>query len=321
MYDAENRLTAVKDSSGATIASFTYRADGMRKTMTTSSGTITFHYDEDNNVTYESDASNNVVARYTYNSNNQPVSMTRGGKTYYYQLNYRDGVVALTDANGAVVATYEYDAYGNLIKETGTVENPYRYAGYRYDKVTGLYYLQSRYYNPEVGRFLSRDTFEGFDDEPLSQNRYIYVNNNPVKFVDNDGQYRRYVSISRRSMKIYLSHRWLDMMMGFGTIGGALKGQIKRFFGKLASRVLSVLVISIAVLWTYSDYHGYKGVTISISLVYKHWYAKYKNYRTGKYWWGSLFWIAYPKVSIRPGKTFRSRSNKQYSYSSYGYYY
>ncbi|SEN81065.1 RHS repeat-associated core domain-containing protein, partial [Lihuaxuella thermophila] len=187
VYDAENRLTAVKDSSGATIASFTYRADGMRKTMTTSSGTITFHYDENKNVTYETDGSNNIVARYTYNSDNLPVSMTRGGKTYYYQLNYRGDVVALTDANGAVVATYEYDAYGNLIKETGTVENPYRYAGYRYDKVTGFYYLQSRYYNPDTGSFLTRDTFEGEEKVPLSQNRYTYAHNNPVMNTDPTG--------------------------------------------------------------------------------------------------------------------------------------
>ena len=53
VYDVENRLTSIKDKDGNTIASFTYRADGMRKTMTTGSKTITFHYDEDNNVTHE----------------------------------------------------------------------------------------------------------------------------------------------------------------------------------------------------------------------------------------------------------------------------
>ena len=130
----------------------------MRKTMTTDSKTINFHYDEDKNVTHETDQNNQVIASYTY-ADNQPISMTRGGKTNHHQTNYRGDVVALTDSAGAVVATYEYDAYGNLLKETGTVENPYRYAGYRYDKEIGLYYLQSRYYNPETGRFLTRDTF------------------------------------------------------------------------------------------------------------------------------------------------------------------
>src|SRR5690606_35056005 len=112
---------------------------------------------------------------------------TRDGKTYYYQTNYRGDVLALTDSSGNVVATYEYDAFGRLLKETGTVENPYRYAGYRYDKETGLYYLQSRYYNPETGRFLTRDTFEGDEQDPLSLNKYAYANNNPVMNTDSIG--------------------------------------------------------------------------------------------------------------------------------------
>ncbi|GGA58434.1 hypothetical protein GCM10007416_34570 [Kroppenstedtia guangzhouensis] len=96
VYDAENRLTAVKEGD-KTLASFTYRADGMRKTMTTGSQTITFHYDGNNNVIYETDQNNQIVAHYTYGANNELVSMTRGGKTYYYQTNYRGDVTALTD--------------------------------------------------------------------------------------------------------------------------------------------------------------------------------------------------------------------------------
>jgi RHS repeat-associated protein len=88
-----------------------------------------------------------------------------------------------------VVATYEYDAFGNLIKETGNVENPYRYAGYWYDTVTGLYYLQSRYYDPDTGRFLTRDSFLGFEDEPLSLNKYAYTHNSPVLYIDPDGHH------------------------------------------------------------------------------------------------------------------------------------
>ncbi|EGK08454.1 cell wall-associated protein [Desmospora sp. 8437] len=199
IYDAENRLTAVKEGD-KTLASFTYRADGMRKTMTTGSTTITFHYDGNKNVTYETDQNHQIVAHYTYGANNELVSMTRGGKTYYYQTNYRGDVTALTDSTGAVVASYEYDAFGNLLKETGTVENPYRYAGYRYDEVTGLYYLQSRYYNPETGRFLTRDSFEGFEDKSLGLNKYSYVLNNPVINVDPDGHWFRTIRGNRAYM-------------------------------------------------------------------------------------------------------------------------
>ncbi|HHW38675.1 MAG TPA: RHS repeat-associated core domain-containing protein, partial [Bacillales bacterium] len=65
--------------------------------------------------------------------------------------------------------------------------NPYRYAGYRYDEVTGLYHLKTRYYNAKVGRFITRDTFHGFVDEAGSLNQYAYTENNPVMFDDSSG--------------------------------------------------------------------------------------------------------------------------------------
>ncbi|OYD06919.1 RHS repeat-associated core domain-containing protein [Paludifilum halophilum] len=170
--------------------------------------TIRFHYDQDKNVTYETDENGDVVARYTYGPDNEPVSMTRGGKTYYYQLNGHGDVVALTDETGQEVATYKYDAFGNVIEETGDIENPYRYAGYRYDEETGFYYLQSRYYNPETGRFLTRDSFEGFEKEPLSQNKYTYVENNPVMGVDPDGYWPRWVKWIWRVGKRYVP--WME---------------------------------------------------------------------------------------------------------------
>jgi RHS repeat-associated protein len=93
------------------------------------------------------------------------------------------------------VAEYEYDAWGNILSQTGSLasENPYRYAGYRYDEVTGLYYLMSRYYDANIGRFLTRDTFHGFGDEPQSLNQYAYAHNNPVMNIDPDGHFAQRV--------------------------------------------------------------------------------------------------------------------------------
>ncbi|WP_431019326.1 RHS repeat-associated core domain-containing protein [Anoxybacillus sp. D401a] len=98
--------------------------------------------------------------------------MTRNGTTYYYYVNGHGDVTALTDANGNVVAQYQYDAWGNIISQTGTMasSNPYRYAGYRYDEETGLYYLMARYYDANIGRFITRDTFRGMGACHLSKN-------------------------------------------------------------------------------------------------------------------------------------------------------
>ncbi len=86
-----------------------------------------------------------------------------------------------------------YDSWGKLISTTGTLEdtvgakNPYRYRGYRYDTETGYYYLQSRYYNPNWGRFINADGYIGRTSELLSHNLFAYSVNNPVNMKDSSG--------------------------------------------------------------------------------------------------------------------------------------
>jgi len=154
IYDAQNRLVQVRNGT-TVLASFTYDADGKRTSLTTSS-TTRYLYDG-NNVIAELDASNNVIARYTYNASGHLVSMMRDGQTYYYHFNGHGDVIALTDNNGTVVATYDYDAWGNITGSTGSVVNPYRYEGYRYDEATGLYFTNCFYYNPLINYFISKN--------------------------------------------------------------------------------------------------------------------------------------------------------------------
>ena len=211
IYDEENRLTQVKDSTGTTLATFTYDYTGKRTSMTTASGTLNFHYNGDK-VIYETDASNNIVVDYTWDAQGKPVTMTKSGVTYYYELNGHGDVVKLTDASGNVVASYQYDAWGNIISRSGTMAsaNPYRYAGYRYDEVTGLYYLMARYYDAGVGRFITRDTFHGTETYPLSLNQYAYTENNPIMGIDPDGY----------------STRWTHLYQGGRLLWDGLKGLI-----------------------------------------------------------------------------------------------
>ena len=96
---------------------------------------------------------------------------------------------------------YSYDSWGNTLSiadgqgEPITDEthighiNPYRYRGYRYDKETGLYYLQSRYYSAQWGRFINFDNYGGQVGDLLSHNGYAYCLNNPVNMVDEDGNF------------------------------------------------------------------------------------------------------------------------------------
>lgn len=72
--------------------------------------------------------------------------------------------------------------------------NPIRYRGYYYDTETGLYYLQSRYYNPEMGRFINADAFASTGQGILGNNMFVYYNNNPVNMVDAQGNWPRWIT-------------------------------------------------------------------------------------------------------------------------------
>ena len=117
---------------------------------------------------------------------------------YYYIRNLQNDVVGILDASGTQVVEYVYDTWGKLEGVTGTMaatigrENPLRYRGYYYDEETGFYYLQSRYYDPEIGRFINADGMVQTPTGTLqSTNMYAYCENNPVSFGDSTGIWKQ----------------------------------------------------------------------------------------------------------------------------------
>jgi len=147
-------------------------------------------------VIVETDNTGTTLATYTYDPSGALFSMTRGGATYFYHLNARGDVVALTDSSGAVVNTYTYDPWGAPLTASETVENPYRYASYRYDTSTGLYYCWNRHYAPELARFLTRDIYPGELADPVTMNPYLYCGGDPVNAVDPSGMMTAEVALA-----------------------------------------------------------------------------------------------------------------------------
>ena len=119
--------------------------------------------------------------------------MNLNGTEYYYLKNAQGDILGLTDNTGTQVVSYTYDSWGKLLSIDGTLKdtvgakNPYRYRGYRYDTETGLYYLQSRYYNLEWGRFINNDSIAGSVGELLGHNVFAYCKNSPVNASDPTG--------------------------------------------------------------------------------------------------------------------------------------
>ena len=95
----------------------------------------------------------------------------------------------IVDGSGTNVAKYRYDPYGNLVSSSGTMaaNNPLRYRGYYFDSETGFYYLQSRYYDPEIARFINADDFASTGQGILGHNMFAYCLNNPVNYSDCSG--------------------------------------------------------------------------------------------------------------------------------------
>ena len=123
------------------------------------------------------------------------LSVNYNGTEYFYVKNAQGDVTGLVNASGTRGVTYTYDAWGNLLTTTGSMattlgaQNPLRYRGYVYDTETGLYYLQSRYYNPGWGRFINVDAYLSTGQGFNGHNMFAYCGNNPISRYDVGGMF------------------------------------------------------------------------------------------------------------------------------------
>ena len=173
---------------GNTNISYTYDMAGVRSSKTV--GSTTYKYTTLSGLVTRQTGGNATID-FVYDESNQPLAMKYNGKVYYYVLNAQGDVVRIVDGSRSVVASYTYDPWGKIISSSGTLANvnPLRYRGYYYDSETGFYYLQSRYYDPEIGRFINADSYASTDATGLlSTNMFAYCENNPVMRVDPTGE-------------------------------------------------------------------------------------------------------------------------------------
>ena len=124
-----------------------------------------------------------------YDNTGKPYAMQVNGTTYYYVTNLQGDVMGMVDSAGNTVASYTYDPYGKLLTATGELadKNPLRYRGYYYDKESGFYYLQSRYYDPATRRFVNADAYASTGQGILGINMFAYCNNDPANSSDPSG--------------------------------------------------------------------------------------------------------------------------------------
>ena len=176
---------------GSDTLSFAYNESGLRTSKTINSVSHSYVWQGSK---LAADITGEYALYFHYDSSGEVIGFTRtanGTDTeYFYVKNLQGDILKVITATGTEVAAYTYDAWGKLLTSTGDMAdvNPLRYRGYFYDTETGLYYLQSRYYDPEVGRFINSDVFATTDvDGVLSANMFAYCENNPIRNSDFSG--------------------------------------------------------------------------------------------------------------------------------------
>ncbi len=189
-YYDDNRLKTTTLPSSEVIT-YTYHADGTRATKTNNTEWIRYHYSGGLVKEVHCDKNNHSTILFTihYQPGRIIYQPNQGNNVYYYTASDCSGTIyKLLDDQGQIVASYNYDPFGVLIENTNpSIYMPIGYSGTYRDTETGLLYAQSRYYDPSVGRFTTKDSYRGELVSQISQNRYIYCSQNPVSYGDPSG--------------------------------------------------------------------------------------------------------------------------------------
>ena len=258
-----------KITNGSNTYSYKYNADGIRTSKTVKGTTTEFFL---NGSQILAQKTGDSVMRFFYDSTGKRVGFANGTMLFYYLYNVQGDVIAIVRAaTGQIVAKYSYDAWGNctVTNATGYAvgdKNPFRYRGYYYDTETGLYYLNSRYYSPEFGRFISADTPDVITVSPDSafwdKNLFAYCDGNPVTRVDDCGEFWHFIAgaavgglISGISTAISGGSA-RDIVIS--AVGGALSGALSASGVGLVGQILGNAAISASsnIATQISDYYS-----------------------------------------------------------------
>ena len=238
-WQAGRRLAGM--TNGTNTYGYKYDDNGIR-TEKTVNGVTTHYLTVDGRITGQYDGTDTLYFR--YNADNSPIGFSLNGEEYLYLKNIQGDVEEIVDKNGNSVVKYAYNEWGKLLSVTGSMAaavgriNPIRYRGYYYDGETGYYYLQSRYYNPDICRFINADepdTVSAVIDKEANANLFAYCKNSPVNLNDSSGKWSSIYSYwavnyyrfrFRRAFSNFLYNKANDIKWGF--INGQELGKVSR---------------------------------------------------------------------------------------------
>lgn len=245
--------------------SYTYNEDGIR-TSKTSNGITTKFYLNGTNIIEQTDGTTTLY--FFYDSNGEVIGFRYDGNDYFYVKNVMGDIIAITDSNKNIVAEYLYDPWGKVLDEENLTAignlNPFRYRSYYYDSDIEMYYLQSRYYDLEIGRFISCDdvNYIGVTESEVSYNPFTYCGNNPMNYSDPSGyavNVSGYVNIwyiQKYFIGINQSNEYIYLFMAYiqTTLNNLIEGV------NLHSAILAVTANNVKITVCYEKSTNAKGI-------------------------------------------------------------
>lgn len=192
-YNARDQLVRVTrgpPGGQISVGQYDYDSTGNRiRQLDTDRGEVESIYDDDS-VLEEHLTSNGVTERYRLHYGHALLARLGANGTSheeYYHQDVQGSTRHLSNASGLRQGSYRYDPWGNVREQPANTINRISYTQQQYDKTSGLYYYGARYYDPQIGRFLTRDGAPGDAHDPPSLNAYLYAFSNPAKYIDPSG--------------------------------------------------------------------------------------------------------------------------------------
>ena len=203
LWTQGRKLSAISNGSNGKSIRYYYDHTGARVKKTVNGVTTGYRMAGSLLISERTDG---TTLWYQYDSAANLVALMIGTERYNYIRNAQNDIIGLIDSTGKRVVSYKYDSWGKVVSITGTLaatvgqKNPFRYRGYYFDAESGMYYLQSRYYDPEIRRFISADDVKELflELENLMQyNLFAYCFNAPINMFDEDGKWPSFGVVSK----------------------------------------------------------------------------------------------------------------------------